>query len=111
MIYNIKKVPLSRDFFFGIISHELTKMSKQKTNPKRIAIQGGYGAFHEIAAINYFKDDNIEIVPRNTFKDLFAALKEGKVDYGITAIENSLAGSILPNYNLLLNSKINLAFF
>jgi prephenate dehydratase len=81
-------------------------MKEQKTIPKRIAIQGGYGAFHEIAANKYFKDENIEIVPRNTFKDLFAALKNGKVDYGITAIENSLAGSILPNYTLLRDSNM-----
>lgn len=74
--------------------------------PKKIAIQGGYGAFHEIAANKYFKGENIEIVPRNTFKDLFTALKDGKVDYGITAIENSLAGSILPNYSLLLESNM-----
>ena len=76
------------------------------TAPKRIAIQGGYGAFHEIAANAYFKNESIEIVPRNTFKDLFAALQKGKVDYGITAIENSLAGSILPNYTLLRDSKM-----
>lgn len=75
---------------------------------KRIAIQGGYGAFHEIAANQYFGDDNIEIVPRNTFKDLFKALKDGQVDYGITAIENSIAGSILPNYTLLLESKMKI---
>ncbi len=81
-------------------------MKGTNSTPKRIAIQGGYGAFHEIAAYKYFKDENIEIVPRNTFKDLFAALKEGKVDYGITAIENSLAGSILPNYSLLLDSNM-----
>lgn len=81
-------------------------MKSKNFKPKKIAIQGGYGAFHEIAANKYFKDDNIEIVPRNTFKDLFAALKDGKVDYGITAIENSLAGSILPNYSLLLHSKM-----
>lgn len=81
-------------------------MSQNNSSPKRIAIQGGYGAFHEIAAIKYFKDDTIEIVPRNTFKDLFMALKKGKVDFGITAIENSLAGSILPNYSLLRESKM-----
>ncbi len=75
---------------------------------KKIAIQGGYGAFHEIAAIKYFGDENIEIVPRNTFKDLFKALKEGQVDFGITAIENSLAGSILPNYSLLLESNMKI---
>lgn len=79
---------------------------KAETKTKKIAIQGGYGAFHEIAAIKYFGDKNIEIVPRNTFKDLFKALKEGQVDYGITAIENSLAGSILPNYSLLLESSM-----
>jgi prephenate dehydratase len=58
--------------------------------------------------MKYFHEKTIEIVPRNTFKDLFAALKEGKVDYGITAIENSLAGSILPNYSLLLESKMKI---
>lgn len=83
-------------------------MDQSLLPPKRIAIQGGYGAFHEIAAMRYFKDENIEIVPRNTFKDLFAALKAGKVDFGITAIENSLAGSILPNYSLLLESNMKI---
>jgi prephenate dehydratase len=81
-------------------------MSITNSRSKRIAIQGGYGAFHEIAAIKYFGDENIEVVPRNTFKDLFQALKDGQVDFGITAIENSLAGSILPNYSLLLESKM-----
>jgi len=75
---------------------------------KKIAIQGGYGAFHEIAALNYFKDEEIEIVPSNTFKDLFKSLKLAKADYGIMAIENSLAGSILPNYNLLRESNMKI---
>ncbi len=92
--------------FFLKPFQNLMIMTNTQVKPKRIAIQGGYGAFHEIAAYKYFKDDNIEIVPRNTFKDLFTALKKGKVDYGITAIENSLAGSILPNYNLLLESNM-----
>jgi prephenate dehydratase len=81
-------------------------MNHNQLKPKRIAIQGGYGAFHEIAAYGYFDNEEIEIVPRNTFKDLFSALKQGKVDYGITAIENSIAGSILPNYTLLLESNL-----
>jgi prephenate dehydratase len=41
---------------------------------KRIAIQGGYGAFHEIAAMHYFESEKIEILPRNTFKDLFTKI-------------------------------------
>lgn len=77
-----------------------------ETSTKRIAIQGGYGAFHEIAAYKYFGEQRVEIVPRNTFKDLFKAMKDRQVEYGITAIENSLAGSILPNYSLLLESNM-----
>ena len=83
-------------------------MHNTVTTVKKIAIQGGYGAFHEIAAIHYFENENIEIVPKNTFKDLFKALQQGLVDFGITAIENSLAGSILPNYTLLLESNMKI---
>src|SRR4030042_5301210 len=83
-------------------------MNSNDSKIKRIVIQGGYGAFHEIAAYGYFENEDIEIVPRNTFKDLFSALKQGKVDFGITAIENSIAGSILPNYNLLLESDLKI---
>jgi prephenate dehydratase len=74
---------------------------------KKIAIQGGYGAFHEIAAHHYFKDEDIEILPRNTFRDMVTTLKERQCDYGIMAIENSLAGSIIPNYNLIINSNMH----
>lgn len=73
---------------------------------KRIAIQGGYGAFHELAAQKYFQDDEIEILPRDTFRDLLLSIEDQKSDYGIMAIENSLAGSILPNYNLLKDTQM-----
>ncbi|MFC2098400.1 prephenate dehydratase [Bacteroidota bacterium] len=73
---------------------------------KRIVIQGGYGAFHEMAALQYFDNEPIEILPRDTFKDLMVALKQDKADHGIMAIENSLAGSILPNYSLLKDSPM-----
>jgi prephenate dehydratase len=75
---------------------------------KRIVIQGGYGAFHEIAAHKFFENEDIEIYPRDTFKDLMTALRKDKADYGIMAIENSLAGSILPNYNLLRESPMKI---
>ncbi|HEC43884.1 MAG TPA: prephenate dehydratase [Bacteroides sp.] len=75
---------------------------------KRIVIQGGYGAFHEIAALQYFENESIEILPRDTFKDLMAALKKDKADHGIMAIENSIAGSILPNYSLLKESPMRI---
>ncbi|NBC84238.1 MAG: prephenate dehydratase [Bacteroidetes bacterium] len=75
---------------------------------KKIAIQGGYGAFHEIAAKQYFEHEDIEIVPRDTFNELFDSLEKNYADYGITAIENTLAGSILPNYSLLLESNMKI---
>lgn len=76
--------------------------------PKKIVIQGGYGAFHEIAANYYFKGEEIEIMPRLTFKDVMKSLKKNNADYGIMAIENSLAGSILPNYSLLQDSHMRI---
>lgn len=79
-----------------------------ETQTIRIAIQGGYGAFHEIAALHYFGHENVQIFPRNTFKDLLRALSKGQVDYGIMAIENSLAGSILPNYGLIKDSRMKI---
>lgn len=75
---------------------------------KRIAIQGGYGAFHELAAYKFFNDEDIEILPRDTFRDLLTSIKDQRSDYGIMAIENSLAGSILPNYTLLKETPMRI---
>jgi prephenate dehydratase len=73
---------------------------------KKIAIQGVRGAFHEIATRRFFRNQEIEIVPCLTFNDLFDSLLFGESDYGVVAIENSLVGSIIPNYALLRNSKL-----
>ncbi len=78
-------------------------MIKNKTITS-IAIQGIRGAFHEIAANKIFKSKEINIVCCDSFSDIFESLRKGSADYGIMAIENSVAGSILPNYNLLRNS-------
>jgi len=74
---------------------------------KRVAIQGGYGAFHEIAAKQFFEGEQIEIEPCETFIDLFEVLKAKKVEFGIVAIENTIAGSLLPNYSLLRESDFS----
>ncbi|NLJ19964.1 MAG: prephenate dehydratase [Bacteroidales bacterium] len=71
---------------------------------KRIAIQGISGAFHEIAAREYFKGEEIEIIPCETFKDVFKAIEGDKSLLGIIAIENTIAGSLLQNHNLLRES-------
>ncbi len=65
-----------------------------------IAIQGIATSFHEIAAITYFEEpiDTIECL---SFHQLCENLKNGTADYAVMAIENSIAGSILPNYFLL----------
>lgn len=83
-------------------------ISKKEKKQIKIAIQGGFGAFHEIAATHYFNENNIEIMPNNTFKDLMKSLHERQADFGIMAIENSLAGSILPNYSLIKESKMHI---
>lgn len=68
----------------------------------RVAIQGIRASFHEEAAFRYFGED-IQTIECNSFKQTFEALKNGEADYVVMAIENSIAGSLLPNYSLLLN--------
>ncbi|TLX78428.1 prephenate dehydratase [Labilibacter sediminis] len=76
------------------------------TKIKQVAIQGGAGSNHEIAAKAFFNTDNLEMVPCQTFEELFATLKEDDSKYGIMAIENTLVGSILQNYTLLKDSGL-----
>jgi prephenate dehydratase len=68
----------------------------------RVAIQGIRASFHEEAAFKYF-GDNIQTIECSTFKQTFEALQNKEADYVVMAIENSIAGSILPNYSLLLS--------
>lgn len=73
----------------------------------KICIQGIAGAFHEIAARHCFQEEDIEIVPAETFDDLVAMiLDQKKVDIGLMAIENTLAGSLMYNYQLLNESPL-----
>jgi prephenate dehydratase len=75
---------------------------------KTIAIQGYEGSFHQEAAELFFGQD-IKVHPCATFKDLIKASSHKQTtDAGMMAIENSIAGSILPNYNLLLHSKLQI---
>ncbi|KAA8476268.1 prephenate dehydratase [Arcticibacter tournemirensis] len=67
---------------------------------KRVAIQGIKASFHEEAALKFFGDD-IETIECSSFKQTCQALRNKKADYVVMAIENSIAGSLLPNYTLL----------
>ena len=69
-------------------------------NLKPIAIQGAQASFHHQAAKAYF-DHEVEILPCRSFVQVCEALQNGACDHAIMAIENSFAGSILPNYGLL----------
>lgn len=73
---------------------------------KRVAIQGVAGANHEIAAREFFKDSQVEVVPCDTFEELFAKVREDRSLYGIVAIENTIAGSLQGNYTLLKDSGL-----
>lgn len=73
---------------------------------KRVAIQGVAGCFHDAAARAYFEGQNIETVPFDTFHNLFEAVAFDKDMYAVIAIENTIAGSILQNYELLRKSNL-----
>lgn len=73
-------------------------MAKQKK--LKIAIQGIAASFHEVAAVTYFHEP-IQTVECLSFHALCESLKKGESDFAVMAIENSIAGSILPNYFLL----------
>jgi prephenate dehydratase len=75
---------------------------------KKIAIQGFEGSFHQAAARNFF-GNGVEVICCSTFRDVVKiAGNKDQSDGGIMAIENSIAGSILPNYNLLQKSNLKI---
>ena len=65
----------------------------------RVAIQGYEGCFHEEAARLFYPDPSI--VACSTFNDLFLAMKAGEADAAVMAIENTISGGLLPNFDLL----------
>ncbi len=67
----------------------------------RVAIQGIAASFHEVAAITFFGASRVETIECLSFHDLCESLDSGDANYAVMAIENSIAGSILPNYFLL----------
>ena len=75
---------------------------------KKISIQGFEGSFHQVAARQFF-GKNAEIICCSTFREVIKiAADKNQSDGGVMAIENSLAGSILPNYNLLQKSNLKI---
>lgn len=72
----------------------------------RVSIQGYEGSFHQVAAQQFF-GKQVEVIPCDTFREVVKiAANKKESEGGVMAIENSIAGSILPNYNLLQKSNL-----
>jgi prephenate dehydratase len=83
------------------------KATGLKNKKTRVAIQGISASFHEVAAFTFF-DESIETVECLSFHELCESLENGTSDFAVMAIENSIAGSILPNYFLLQSYHFNI---
>lgn len=74
---------------------------------KRIAIQGFEGSFHDITAHRYFEGEQLQLICCATFEEVFEQMKADPTIIGLTAIENTIAGSLLHNYELLRASGMS----
>lgn len=72
---------------------------------KKVAIQGQTTSYHHQAAKKFFGDE-VDVLPCNTFEDVFKSVETGTANNGIVAVENSLYGAINPVYDLLLKKSL-----
>ena len=105
---------IARKFFAGIngskqkyykisLFHQMMTAKIKNINidkSKKLGFQGVIGSFSEEALLKYF-GENTNVTPYEEFEDVFEALKNNKIDYGILPIENSCTGSIRDVYDLL----------
>lgn len=73
---------------------------------KKVAIQGIAGSYHDIAARNFFEGEEIEIVGCDTFREVITTIKKDPSIFGLMAIENTIAGSLLRNHELIRESGL-----
>ena len=71
----------------------------------RVAFQGERGAFSEVAAMKLLGDE-VELVPRKTFVDLFNSLENRVADYLLAPVENTIAGVVQPSVDLMRSSSL-----
>lgn len=83
-------------------------MQNDKNTPRRVAIQGMAGCFHDAAAHAYFGEQPISIVENDTFPAMFDSLSGDASMVAVMAIDNTIAGSILPNHELLRRSPLQI---
>lgn len=71
---------------------------------KKVAIQGFEGSYHDIATRLFFNNEKTELICCDTFNEVFNAMAADNDVVALVAIENTIAGSLLHNYELLRNS-------
>jgi prephenate dehydratase len=71
---------------------------------KKVAIQGIIGSYHDIAAHHYYEGEEIEIIGCTTFRDVIRCVRNDATVIGLMAIENTIAGSLLQNHELIRES-------
>lgn len=79
---------------------------------KKVAIQGYRGCFHEQAAREFYRGlsnpESLQIVECDRFEDLYSAVGEGRADALVMAIENTVSGGLLPNFELLRKYELKI---
>ena len=71
---------------------------------KKVAIQGITGSYHDMAARQYYEGEEIETVGYNTFREVVQSVRNAPSVVGLMAIENTIAGSLLQNHELIRES-------
>ncbi len=77
---------------------------KNNRKMRKVAIQGILGSYHDMAAHNYFEGEQLEIIGCATFKDVINTVNNDPSVVGLMAIENTIAGSLLQNHELIRQS-------
>ena len=75
---------------------------------KKVAIQGIKGSFHDIAAHRFYENEDIDLICCDTFEEVFEAIQQEPRAVAIVAIENTIAGSLLHNYELMRDSGLTI---
>jgi len=75
---------------------------------RKVAIQGTLGSYHDIAAHHYFEGEEIQLICCPDFEEVFHAIKKDSQTIGMLAIENTIAGSLLHNNELLRQNGVQI---
>src|SRR5438045_1482266 len=75
-------------------------------NKKGIGYLGKPGSFSFIASSRY--NAELERIPVDSFKEIIKRVEDGELHYGILPIENSVSGSVVTNYDLLLHAHVTI---